>query len=563
MKSARKYEKMRFIKRHFALFSFFSVVGLVIVGYAIADSVSTTVTVGNSAPSFSAGPAENPVSDATTPTNAGSDVTFEATATDPNSDNYYLAICKTNAVTANNGGAPTCDGGSWCISSVASSGSQASCSYTTTSSDSESNDWYAFVCDGPTSDAKCSAVSQASGSSGSPFKVNHAPVFNSISNNGPQDPGSSITWSTDTSTLDNDTDTTSDTVKLVVCKTAGITNGDCDGGASDRWCASSLVANNPSCSYTLPTPTDDTTYDAYAYIVDNHNFGATGANQGTNSSYGVNNVGLVVSAVTVNGGSDITLTEGTTTNVVLGATVTDNNGCTDIATVKGYLYRSGIGYASCNNAGSADDNNCYPEISCSVVSSGNTCDGASDASADYECTVAMQYFADPTVTNTLYPTENWLDTIYGEDDDAASSSAEVSSGVEMNTTVALDVTSSIDYGLLEVGGKNDPLDKITTVTATGNVGLDEELSGTDMTGPATITVDNERYALASGTAYASATSLTTTATEEELNCPKTTSAASPATKNTWWGIQIPVGAVPGVYSGTNTVTAVLGEIANW
>jgi hypothetical protein len=551
------------IVRQSVLIMIFSFASYVFENYVFADSVATSVTVGNSSPSFTAGPAENPVSDGTTPTNAGNDVTFEATATDANSEDYYLAVCITNAVTAVNGGSPTCDGGSWCISSATTSGNQATCDYTTLTGDSESNDWYAFVCDGNSTAANCSASSQGSGASGSPFKVNHAPTFNAISNNGPQNPGVNITWSTDTSTLDGDSDTVNDTVKLVVCKVAGVTNGDCTGGASDRWCQSALVANNPSCTYTLPIPTADTTYDAYAYLFDNHNMGATGANQGFNSSYAVNNAAPSVSGVSINGGMDVTLTEGTTTNVTLTATITDNNSCTDIASVEGSLYRSAITYANCDDATDNDDNNCYAEVSCSVVGAGNTCTGVTDASADYQCTVAVQYFADPTVTNTQYPLQNWLATLLAEDNNTQSSFTEVVSGVEMNTTIALDVTGSINYGTLDAGDSNDPLDKTTTVTATGNVGIDQELSGTNMTGPGTITVGYQRYALASSTAYSSATSLSATPTEVELNCSKTILSGTPATKDTWWGIEIPTGSPPGVYSGTNTVTAVLGEVGNW
>lgn len=529
-----------------------------------ADPVTTTVTVGNSAPSFTVNPAESPASDGTTPTNVGSAITFQATATDSNSENYYLAICKTNSVTAVNGGAPTCGGGNWCISTSTTSGSQASCSYTALVGDAESNAWFAFVCDGNASAANCSSSNQGSGSSGSPFKVNHAPTFNTITNNSPQNPGASVTWSTNTSTTDADTDTVADTVKLVICKTAGVSGGDCDGGAGDRWCESSLVTNNPSCSYSVPTPTVDQSYAAYAYLFDNHNFGATGGNQGASSDYVVNNVAPVVSAVTLNGGSDITLTEGTTTSVTIGGTITDNNSCQDISAVESSLYRSAVTYTSCDTNGEDNNNSCYAVITCSVVGAGNTCTGASDASADYECTVSVQFHADPTVAGTLYPSENWLSTVKATDDDAATDTEEVAAGVEMNTVVGYDVTAAIGYGSLNVGQSNDPLDKTTTITATGNVGLDQELSGTNMTsGGDTINVNKQKYALATSTAYASGTALSGSATEVELNCQKTTTTGTPSTKDTWWGLEIPVGTPPGSYSGTNTIVAVLGETANW
>lgn len=528
-----------------------------------ADPVTTSVNVGNGAPSFDMAPYDN--SSGSSPTNVGNNVTFEGIATDPNGEDFYLAICKTDAITPTNGGAPTCDGGAWCVSSSASSGGAASCTYTALAGDAEANAWFAFVCDGNSSDAACSASSQPGGSTGSPFEVNHRPVFDTISNDGPLNPGSTVTWSTNTATTDSDTSYSSDTVKLIICKTAGITNDDCDGGVSDRWCASSFVANSPSCTYDVPTPNSDGAQTAYAYIVDNHYFPATGVNQGSSTDFTVNNVSPVVSAVSINSGSDITLTEGTTTSITLGGTVTDNNGCGDISSVESSMYRSGIGYASCDEDAEDDDNSCYAQVSCSVVGAGNTCDGGTDASADYTCTVSVQYFADSTVADTQYPTETWLSTLKGIDDDAAEGTAEVSTGVEMNTLVGYDVTNAIDYGSLSVGQSNDPLDKITTITATGNVGLDQELSGTDMTngGTGSIGVSYQKYALSTATAYASGVSLSSSATEVELNCSKTTSSGSPATQNTWWGLEIPTGTDSGSYTGTNTIVAVLGETANW
>ncbi|MBU1015760.1 DUF4215 domain-containing protein, partial [Patescibacteria group bacterium] len=56
------------------------------------SGVVTTTTVPNSPPSVG-DPTDNG-SNGTTPTNAGSDVTFTTTAVDPNVNDYYLAICK-------------------------------------------------------------------------------------------------------------------------------------------------------------------------------------------------------------------------------------------------------------------------------------------------------------------------------------------------------------------------------------------------------------------------------------------------------------------------------------
>lgn len=556
------FEMVKNNKVKSALFTLFAV--FVIVGsyrmIVYADSVGTSVVVGNSAPAFTVDPAESSASDGTTPTNAGSSVTFTATATDSNNENYYLILCKTNSVTATNGGAPTCGGGAWCTSTSTVSGSQASCSYTTLTGDAESNDWYGFVCDANGSSAACSSSSQGTGSAGSPFKVNHLPSVGLVTGNGAQDPGATITWSS-IGESDSDTDTAADTVKLVICKTEGVTGSDCDGGASDRWCQSSLVASNPTCGYSIPIPTPDGTYNAYAYVFDSHDFGNGSASY---PNFTVNNVAPVVSAVTLNGGSDITLTEGTTTSVAMTATVTDNNSCQDLSTVTASAYRSSVTYASCDTVGEANNNNCYAVISCSV-GGGNTCDSSSDSSASYTCSVSLQYFSDPTDVGTQYPSDTWKDTFLATDNNSATGSTELTTGVEMNSLVGYSITSAINFGSLSVGASNDPLDKTTTMTATGNVGLDEEVSGTDMDDGAThtITVDNQKYSLTAATAYASGTSLSGTPTELELNVAKTTSTGSPATKNTWWGLKIPLSTIAGTYSGVNTIIAVKGEIVDW
>lgn len=521
----------------------------------LAETVVTSVTVGNSAPTFTVQPFETVASTTANPTNVGSTVTIQATGTDGNGDNYYLAVCKSASITANTNAPPTCNGGNWCISSSTTSGNSTSCGYGTLVSDAESNNWYAYVCDYSTS-STCSSVSSGSGDSGSPFEVNHAPTFTAIGNTTPLSPGSTETWTTSIGTSDSDT---GDTVRLIVCKTAGVSGGACTGST---WCTGSGVSNNPSCSIGISIPTADTSYPAYVYVFDQHNFAATGANQGVGSSYVISNIAPVVSDITLNGGSDITLSEGDTTPVVLSATITDNNGCGDIASVVSSLYRSGVGYSSCDTGGEANANNCYSAISCSV-GGGNTCDGATDASASYTCTAYLKYYADPTDANTTYSGQYWVDT-FKANDEALNSAETISPGKTLNSLLAMDIGASLAFGNMSAGQTQTPLTSQTIVTATGNVGLDQTLSGTDMSDGQshTITVGNQRYALAASTAYSAGTSLTTSEVNSELNCKKTTTDIG-ETKPTFWGISIPTGTFAGTYSGTNTVLAVKGEFAEW
>lgn len=533
---------------------------------ADTETITTHVTVGNTAPAFTVNPAENPASTATVPTAIGSAVNFRATATDANGESYFLTICSTNSITPVNGAAGNCASGAktYCKSSSTSSGSQASCSYTTLAGDVWSNAWYAFVCDSNSTASTCSASHQGSGDSGSPFFVSHPPSFTAITRNSPVNPGQTVTWTATASDSDGQQ------VKLLVCKTAGITGGSCTGEA---WCTSGNVDSNPSCSYSVPVPTVAGTNNAYVYVVDTLNTPASGTTQGSNSSFVVSNVAPTIPTITLNGGQPITLTESAQTPVVVTASVVDNNGCSTLSTIEGYIYRSGVGYSGatgCGTAANANDNNCYRDTKVTCVR--NSCTGTT---AQYTCTANIQYFADPTTAGTQFPAENWLTTVKATDSGSLSTNTEIATGVEMNALIAFDVSStggakSIEYGNLDPGASSSPLVSLTT-RATGNVGLDQSHHSTNAnmctnfptcTDGTPIPITNQRYSLSSSATYASASPLSTTAQEVELNINKPTST-SPQQKSTYWGILIPNGTLPGSYSGVNTITAIMSETIEW
>ncbi len=544
-----------------------------------ATDVSTSVTVGNAPPSFTVDPHEDPTSSSTSPTDAGQNVTFKATADDPNGEDWYLAVCKTNEISATNGGAPTCPGGEWCISTATADESEASCSYTTQDADSESNEWYAFACDGNGSSAQCSSANQGSGDSGTPFKVNHRPSFTAYSDDSPTDPGNTVTWTTTAS--DSDTDGSSDTVTLYVCKSDSFTGGDSPSCGDGEWCHSTASASNPSCSYDITTPYPDDNYSAYGFVVDNHGFEASGGSQGTDSTLTVSNVAPSITASSIelldtdeSGSLSLTVAEGETSGFKVKFTVTDDNSCenssseNEIASAIINVYRSGIGQTGCDEAGEYNANYCYPEAyalwnpSCSQDD--GSCGGTSDSNATWTCTFSLQYHADPTGTDTEYPSQNWLVSVKAIDDDSADSGlVEDADGNDVGMFLAYDVVeSSIGYGNVSAG--NVSSEQSTTVKATGNVGLDVELSGTDMTsGGNTIAVSYQEHSFTSGFSYGNGTDLSTSATEYELNCPKTTTTGSPASKAIYWLLEVPDGTPPGTYTGTNTIAGVTSESDDW
>ena len=355
------------------LFSLF-----LIRGFSVqADDVTTSVIIGNNAPLFTSDPIEDPAETSSSPADIGDSVTFKATGTDGNGEDYYLLVCSTDSATAVNNNIPYCNGGkTYCTSTITVSGSQATCTYTTVTSDPFSNTWYAFVCDTNSTEALCSEGNQGTGDSGSPFYVNHPPTFTDITNTSPANPGGTITWNATASDPD------SNTVKLLVCKTDSITNGAC---TNEAWCTSILSPSNPSCTYNVPSVAPDGSSNAYAFIVDQYN--KPYSQVGLNSYFTINNVPPTVSAVALNNNSAIVLSESTTTSVSVTATITDGNSCTDISTVTAFLYRSGIGYGGCDTTQEGNSNYCYPQITCYVV--GGTCSGDTDSSASYNCSFSM------------------------------------------------------------------------------------------------------------------------------------------------------------------------------
>jgi hypothetical protein len=586
------------------------------------DYATTTVFVLNTPPQWTVDAQEDaPGSATSTPTNATSSLDFIATATDANGEDYFLIICSTSAAaTANNEAPPTCSGGAgntWAVSPTTTSGTVATATYTTLVSDAERNEWWASVCDAPALPAtpECNTDIQQGDkandtATSSPFHVNHRPDFTVASNTGPVDPGDTISFTSTSS----DTDTLgSDTIQLFVCKTQDFdyTNLLCPGGA---WATSTSASQDVSTSTTIVIPTQDTSYDAYFYIVDSHGFAALeepdepGSAQATNSPYTVNNVAPTVATSTINleYGGPIVLTtpEGQTTGFTLTFTVRDNNSCEAFDTSDEFesavvgIYRSGELYAGCDEAADFDTNHCYHTATGTdgwaysiAATTTDTCDGADDLTRDYEFTFPLWYNADPTAgagpTDSTWWDEYWIAAVVVDDDDFATSTVSTSTDiVELNPLAAFDIVeTSINFGSLEPGNTTTPVlgapSGTTTIRALGNVGVDQNLLGEDMcpyyqtfgdcwtySSTSTVGAEQQRYSTTTIT-YDQATTdgnivSSTTVSELEVNVPKTTSTSSPATGIITWGIAIP-GSISfsGDYYGQNTFQVVQGEAEDW
>jgi len=525
-----------------------------------ADNATTSVVVAGSAPAFTDGPRENPTSSTSTPTDVGLSVTFNATATDSNGDQYYLIVCSSATATPNNNAAPTCAVGSttWCVSSVTASGAKSTCSTTTVDSWAETNAWWGFACDYSAA-SQCSTGSPGTGDPGSPFMVNHRPNFISVSNNGPKDPGATITITANAS----DTDTASpDTVSLYVCKSNDwTTSSNC--GAGGTWCSITGSSTNPACSFAIPDPQAHGNVTYYPYVKDNHNFAATGAGQGVAATFAVNDVAPTVSNVTIHGGEDIDVSlggEGPTGNVSVtsSADVTDHNGCADIASATSSFFTTEIDAAGCT---AQNANQCYYNVACSPGSC------QSSITYTYVCTSTFYYHANPTDVGSYWESSTWKAKVFASDGSTMASST-VSTGRDLTSYTALNVSSTINYGSLGISEIADgtALPKTASVYSSGNTGVDLSLSGGNMTGTAsttaTIAVGQQKYAT-SGVAYSAATALSGSATPFTIGVLKTTTTASLSSKLSYWGLQIPLGTFADTYTGYVNFTAVKSASSTW
>lgn len=590
----------------FVFVSVFSFVSLEVgVRHVSADNVTTSVRILNTPPQWTVDAQEEYESSTANPSNVGTTTSWIATGTDSNNDNYYLLVCKTNtAPTAHSGTAPTCGGGNgnqWAVSSATASTAQARAATTTWEVFPESNTWYAWICDDNSSLAQCNATAkQGTGSTASPFIVNHPPVFASVSNDAPKNPGQSVTWTS--GSYDTDTLTTH-TVKLFVCKSNDFSSVTQSCGAGGTWATSTLQSTNAATSTYFAIPYQDKTYNAYVYLVDAFGLAATSTVEGTNSTFAISNVAPTISAATVSlvntsGSGNLTLTvpNGKTTGFKVQFQVDDNNSCLnasggdEVTHVVADAYRSGVTQASCQTAGNFNENSCYPSASPNTdfVCSQDvgSCSGASDTSSTWTCTFGLWYNADPTDgttgADTQYYSQNWLASVQAGDDNYATSTLiESSTGNELVSFLAFDVPeTSVYFGALQPGDTTDPLATTTSLKALGNVGLDQTVYGdtmcTNWTAPDScdsdgissandITVNNQKIATSS-VAYAAGYALSgsTTPVSVGINVPKTTATSTPQSKNSYWGISIPSAlSVAGNYSGQDTITAVKSNAANW
>ena len=143
-----------------------------------------------------------------------------------------------------------------------------------------------------------------------------------------------------------------------------------------------------------------------------------------------------------------TLVSGGTKTIYITGDVQDDNGQQDIAAVGIVFYRSGVdGGSDCveNNA-----NDCYVMDHCDLTTSGIP----TETQQRYSCPVPLQYYADGTMAGGEFPDENWIAAVTVADS-TGGSFTDRSFVREMQTLLAVDLPSSVQYGTLSLGASTD------------------------------------------------------------------------------------------------------------
>lgn len=557
-----------------------------------ADDTATTATqVSNIVPSFTVGPSDNG-SDGTTPTNVGSDVTFTVTATDPNADDYYLAICKSNSVTAVDSAPPTCPGGNWVITTVGNqttSGSVETLTYTALIGDSESNDWYGFVCD-----HNLASICSTAGSSDHPFKVNHAGAFGTV---GIEDagagstiePGETITFRltssggacTGNDICDPDTDTAQDTVQMHICTDStgfNYATDTCTGtGSEDHVCSSSAIdptgaspANDATCSdddggggELTSVPTAHGSYDFQVYVEDGHDFAATGT---AGQTYTVTDVIPALSGSQYTLASTPTMVAASSVNVTQQVQMVDNNGDNDITAIDFVFNDSGT--SACAYGVDEDDNDCItfqvsdpasPPAGCTIGDRSSAGSGKTVLGTDQTLTLSCDFTVWFNANDA-----NWEINAKPTDGNGATDLGDSSSTTTIPALSAIGVTeSTINYGTLSAG--DDSAVQSTDMENTGNQVIDVLLDGDLMQsgGNDIPLVQQQWHHTNSSFTWGTGVTLVDIAgvATDALGCLNRSLVVRVAdhTLTTWdeslyWRLRVPTQQASGTYSGSNTFT---------
>jgi hypothetical protein len=198
--------------------------------------------------------------------------------------------------------------------------------------------------------------------------------------------------------------------------------------------------------------------------------------------------------------------------------------------------------AAANEESGDDNSNHYTNLSCVLGQNISVYD------VFVNCSFAVQYYANPA---------EWTCKLRVNDTDSNTGSN--STNLTVNSLIALDAEGGINFGSLSPGATSSA-DVNNTLTNCGNVPIDLNLSGTDLTNTSAtitnITVANIHYNITDYEQDYSTgmTPLSATSTRNDFSLAKRTNGVM--TNKTYWKIGVPSVIEDLIYQGTVTFTAV-------
>ncbi len=438
------------------------------------------------------------------------------------------------------------------------------------------------------SNAACSLVNQGSGDSGTPFLVNHAPTFGTMTFSDSTDtsiaPGETIKFLQPNAQIDDaDTVSSQDTVNLYVCSgevgQGGVTTafnyktGACTGGTllcshtGVNPTSANATCNDGSTITSIPTAWR-ADYTVRIFMKDNHDFESSSGTQ--DQDFAVIDVAPTLTSYDTTD-STITLAAGVAdSGSTYIATLVDDNGDMDVTLVEGYLFDDDALNLS-SGACTPDENTCYKDTLCDLTTVSSAGVGpklslGQDKDLIATCASTAQWNANPG--------SNWEVHVNVTDSGAVglvTNLAESSVNYTVNSIVAINVTqSTIAYGTVSLG----TLSAVQTITLQnyGNNILDVLLHGTDMAGTpsGTIVAAKQKWHNTSdGTFWASSGNVmknsSTGAVLKVDGCAdramaiRNEVAVTTEDESMYWQIEIPSTQIAGSYTGTNTFVAAINS----
>ncbi|MFC1598067.1 hypothetical protein ACFL2M_00860 [Patescibacteria group bacterium] len=344
-----------------------------------------------------------------------------------------------------------------------------------------------------------------------------------------------------------------------------VTSSDCGSGTvawedtNDTTNKTSVVVNTVNGSFVGPLSGETKLAESTGYWACARYYDGAYTDWSAPAALNTNSAPVASNASINSGAATLTPDAGTTTEVTGTFTVTDSDGCDQLAAPKVKIYRSGAGHEG------VDDNNNRYTMSCDQDV--DSCEDSADTDATYTCTANVQYYIESTDGTSPYPTENW--EMRAEPEDTTGPGTVNTDTIDVASVAAVSSTSGISFDTMSLGTDTGAVNETVVVTNTGNVRLDLNVSafgnsfgdGLSMDCESgDITVGNLKQSLTGFTYSSGGTPLTSSYVEIDADIVKSTGSASSVTL--YHGYATPASGAGGACAGQLALSPVADSIAD-